>query len=55
MSEYGTDFLNRLSGIFAFVLYDKRTNDFSLPGIRSVSCPSTPAATSTETCMSPRR
>ena len=26
--RYGTDFLNRLSGIFAFVLYDKRTNDF---------------------------
>ncbi len=26
--RYGVNFLNRLSGIFAFVLYDKRTNDF---------------------------
>ncbi len=26
--KYGVDFLNRLSGIFAFVLYDKRTNGY---------------------------
>ena len=26
--RYRTDFLNQLSGIFGFVLYDKRTNDF---------------------------
>jgi asparagine synthase (glutamine-hydrolysing) len=26
--RYRTDFLNRLSGIFAFVLYDKRNDDF---------------------------
>lgn len=26
--KLGTDFLNSLSGIFAFVLYDKRTNDY---------------------------
>ncbi|KUI15614.1 asparagine synthase B [Mycobacterium sp. GA-1285] len=25
---YGSDFLNELSGIFAFVLYNRRTNDF---------------------------
>ncbi|RPI73751.1 MAG: asparagine synthase B, partial [Desulfobacteraceae bacterium] len=26
--RYGSDFLNQLSGIFAFVLYDKRHNDY---------------------------
>ena len=26
--RYGTEFLNKLSGIFAFVLYDKRSNTF---------------------------
>jgi asparagine synthase (glutamine-hydrolysing) len=28
--RHGADFLNKLSGIFAFVLYDKRSNDFML-------------------------
>jgi asparagine synthase (glutamine-hydrolysing) len=53
--RYGTDFLNQLSGIFGFVLYDKRTNDFLVARDPIGVIPSTPAATSTETCMSPRR
>jgi len=30
----GVDFLDDLSGIYAFVLYDKRNNDFLMPEIQ---------------------
>jgi asparagine synthase (glutamine-hydrolysing) len=39
--RYGTDFINQLTGIFGFVVYDTRTNDFLVAAIRSASFPYT--------------